>query len=54
MDTESLAVSAVKTSISKTDLMSPIINEKDKEPVCEQKAPVALHEKGYGISCTLS
>ena len=33
MDTESLAVSAVKTSISKTDLMSPFINEKDKEPV---------------------
>ena len=32
MDTEILATSAVKTSISKTDVLSPFINEKDKEP----------------------
>ena len=32
MDTESLAVSAVKTQLSKTDILSPFISEKDKEP----------------------
>ena len=32
MDIETLATSAVKDSIAKTDLLSPYINEKDKEP----------------------
>lgn len=33
MDTEVIATSAVKTSISITDYLSPFINERDKEPI---------------------
>lgn len=32
MDTEVIATSAFKLAISKTDLLSPFVNEKDKEP----------------------
>lgn len=32
MDTEVIATAAFKLAISKTDLLSPFVNEKDKEP----------------------
>jgi hypothetical protein len=33
MDTEVIATSTVKVSISITDYLSPYINERDKEPI---------------------
>lgn len=33
MDTEALAVSAVKSAIAKTDYLVDYINDKDKEPM---------------------
>lgn len=45
MDIESLAVSAVETSISKTDLLSSFINEKDVEPVWDGNIYIYANNK---------
>ena len=53
MDTEALAVTAVKNGIAKTDYLTAYINYKDKEPmwdgaICVYASKKQTHEKQIG------
>lgn len=51
MDTEVIATSTLKTSISVTDFLSPYINERDKEPIWDGNIYVFSSKSKSNISC---
>ncbi|HBV88437.1 MAG TPA: hypothetical protein DEF42_17780 [Desulfosporosinus sp.] len=51
MDTEVIATSAVKTSVSITDYLSPYISERDKEPIWDGNIYVFSHKRKSNEFC---